>query len=404
MSAFTPGSSVNTPAQLANHLFQVPQAGLPQPPVQPPVTLSGGVVPGAQPPVNPLAAPSGFPQPPAGPQVPPPIQYPSQTAPVQYQPQYPPQPVAPAAAPVQPAAPAVGPNRIMLDKLVSSGDLTPEEAAYYPSDDHLFRDLLTEAAKAQRPQTPPANQQPPAPQQPVQPQVQQQSLDEINRMAVSLQQSGALLFEGNQYKAKYPEFQAVADRLNSERMRAEQHLLEFSDPQAWLKKYGQTVIEEQVKPLQEQILTLRQQLAEALPKPHDTWIDKHRPVLYEKDAAGNLTQNLSPVGQVYDRMWNQMADMGIKDTRALHAIAASAAENAMQLVPAVPQAPPAQPQQSFWQASATQQAPLIPGFNSPGTPLARHQAQQAAIPVTNQGYADFHGIAAGILNGSIPRT
>lgn len=389
-----------TPAQLAGQVFQAPQAGVPQPPAQP-VTLSGGVVPAAQPPVNPLASPSGFPQPPA-PQVPPPIQYPPQAAPVQFQ--YP-QPAAPAAAPpAAPAAPAPpGPNRTMLNTLVSRGDLTPDEAAYYPSDEHLFNDLLQEAAKAR--QTPPATQAPQQPAQPQTPQPVQQSLDEINRMAISLQQSGALSFDGSRYAAKYPEFQAVADRLNTQRLQAEQHLQELADPQAWLKKYGQTVIEEQVKPLQEQILTLRQQLAAAMPKPHEAWVEKHRPVLYEKDASGNLTQNLSPIGQVYDRMWTQMEQTGLKDPRALHTIASAAAEQAMNLVPQInqPAAPP-QPQQSFWQASGATQAPLIPGFNSPGTQLARHQSNQVAIPVTNQGFADFRAIGEGILNGSIPRT
>lgn len=397
MSTYSPNPGQMNPAQLAGQLFQVPQAGVPQAPNQP-FTLSGGVVPGAQPPVNPVASPSGYQQAPAQP-VPPPIQYPPQAAPFQYVPQQPAAP-APAPTPVAPAAPAA-PNRTMLNSLVSRGELTAQEAAYYPSDDHLFQDLLTEVAKVrQAPPETPAPTQTPAPQQT---QAPQQSLEEINRMALSLQQSGALTFEGNRYTAKYPEFQAVADRLNSERLRAEQHLQELADPQAWMKKYGQQVIEEQVKPLQEQIQSLRQQLTSALPKPHEAWVDKHRAVLYEADATGNLTQNLSPVGKIYDQMWTEMSQMGLSDPRALHTIASRAAEHAMGLVPATPQAPP-QPTQSFWQASGSQPGQIIPGFNSPGTTqLARHQAQQVAIPVTNQGFADFRAIGDGIMNGSIPR-
>jgi len=399
MSTYTPPPQypANTPQQLAGQLFQVPaQQAPPQPMQQPwtqPVTLSGGVVPAGQVPVMPGPVPSGFQAPPVAP----PITYPQvtpslpvqQPAPVQVQP----------TAPVAPAAPV--PNRHILNNLVAQGHLSEQEARAYPSDEVLFYDMMQELDK--RSQAPPASQTPP-PAQPV-PAPAGPSADEVNRQVMALQQSGAITFENGRYVSKYPDFQAVAERANQQRMAAEQNLQELANPREWLRKNGEDVFNERLQPLQKQLEDLRKQLADATPKPHEGWIQQHRAKLYLQDpATGQLTHTLSPAGTVYDTTYKAAAGRGITDPRVLHEVAATAAENMFQYVQPAPQAPTPQPQQSFWQAAGASPQPVNPGFNLPGTQLSSHQAQQYPIPLTNQRLPDFRAIGDGILNGSIPRT
>lgn len=393
MSTYTPPPQFvpTTPQQLAGQMFQVPpQQAPPQPMQQPtqPITLSGGVVPAGQVPVMPVPVPSGFQTPPA-----PPITYPQVT------------PTVPSAPPVAPAAPASGPNRNILNHLVSIGELTAQEATAYPSDEVLFYHMVDELNRRSKAEPPAAPAAPvtntPAPV--VQPQ-QGPSPDELNRQVVALQQSGALEFANGRYTAKYPEFQIVAERANQERMRAEQNLQELADPRGWINKHGVEVFNEKLHPLQQEIDALKAQLAEAMPKPHEAWIAQHKSKLYLADpVTGAATQTLSPAGAVYDQTYRAQQARGIRDPRVLHEVAATAAENMFQFVQQAPPAQTPQPQQSFWQAAGNSQQPLNPGFNLPGTQLSAHQPQQFNIPLTNQRQPDFRAIGDGILNGSIPR-
>lgn len=387
MSAFTPNQSPVTAQQLASSLFQVP-APEPQPsypPVPqyqptPAITPSGGVAPAVPPQVQPVVAPSGYT--PAG-------------QPQQYY------AAAPTpAAPPTPAHPA--PKRTEIDRLIRQGALTQEEAAQYPSDEVLFDELLSvvgqQAQAAQR------VQQPPAPVAPQPQGVPAQSYQEIAQTAVALQQQGVLVFDNGRYVSKYPEFSAVADRLNTDRLQAEQSLQELRNPREWLQKHGKDFIEEYLKPVQEEVQRVRQALVASLPAPHEKWVSANRQRLYTAGPDGQLTNQLSPAGQLYDRVYQTAHSQGIRDPRILHETASQAAETMFGFAaqPVAP-APAPEPQQSFWTAAAAPQQPVNPGFNLPGTALANHQQNRSAIPVTNQGNVDFKALAQGVLNGSIPR-
>lgn len=383
MSAFTPGQSPVTPQQLANSLFQAPAPEPTQLPAYPPapqpqpipaITPSGGVAPAVPPQSQPVVAPSG------------------------YTPPYYTAAPAPAAppAPVQPT-----PKRTEIERLVRQGALTPQEAAYYPSDDVLFDELLSIVGQQAQQAQP---QQPAPAAQPQQPAVPAQSYQEIAQTAVALQQQGVLTFENGRYVSKYPEFAAVADRLNTDRLQAEQSLQELRNPREWLQKHGKDFIEEYLKPVQEEVQRVRQALMASLPAPHEKWISANRQKLYTTGPDGQLTDQLSPAGQLYDRVYHTAMSQGVKDPRILHETAAQAAETmfGFAVQPAAP-APAPEPQQSFWSAAASPQQPVNPGFNLPGTALANHQQNRSAIPVTNQGNVDFRALAQGVLNGSIPR-
>jgi hypothetical protein len=397
MSTYSPSPQLpaNTHQQLAGQLFQVPAQPEPAPVQQqwsPQVTLSGGVVPGAPAQPSPTVPVSpGF----QSPQIPAPINYP---APVQTAPAFPaaPAPVTPAPAPpVQ--------SRSILDSLVQQSQLTPQEAAAYRSDQELFVDMLAMLNARQEPAAAPATPTPPAPTTPAP--AAGPSPDELNRQVMALQQSGALEFTNGRFVSKYPDFQSIAEKANQERMRAEQHLQELNNPQQWLRKHGEAVFDERLQPLQQKIDQLQSMLVEAMPKPHEAWVEQNKSLLYLPDpTTGSLTNTLSPAGAVYQQTYNAAAASGIDDLRALHNIAATAAQNMFQFVsqPQPQQATPPQAQQSFWQAAGAA-APPAPGFTAPGSVMSRQQPQQTPIPVTNQGQVDFQALAAGIMNGSIPR-
>jgi ribosomal protein L29 len=396
MADFVPNQTpATTPQQLAGQMWQVPQA--------PPTgnTLSGGVSPAPVQPVIPAAPVAGYN----------PIQQPIQTPvpPVQFQqpPQTPAQPIQyqqfqpPAQTPQTPPPAA---TRAQLDRMVATGKLSPHDAAMFQSDAQFLDDLYDLAL--QPPAAPPAQPQTPqVPQVPVVQPAQGPPPEELARTLQALQQAGAVVFENGRYVSKYPDFQGVAERANLDRMKAEQALQELSNPNQWLRKNGSEVIDEFVKPLKEELQQLRAQLQASLPKPHEAWIAKHEAQLKQRDAAGNVV-GLTPAGMVYDQTYQSVRARGIRDPQVLHDVAAQAAEALLQHMqtaqPVVPQAQPQTPL-SYAQAAALSQQPLNPGFNMPGTTLSRHQPQQSPIPTTNQNTVDFHGLAAGILNGSIPR-
>ena len=389
MTAFTtPQFPASTPQQLASQLWQVPDPNT--------NTLSGGVSPGPAQPVPQVAPGPGFSTQPAAPQ----YQQPAQQQPAQYgQIQYP---------PAQQPAPQTPPpaSREQIERMVASGRLSAQEAQAYRSDTQFFDDLYELALSGVTPPQPQPPQQP-VQQQPVQQPAQQPGPppEELARNLLALQQSGAIEFVNGRYISKYPDFQNIAERANTERMRAEQALHELANPTQWIKKNGAEVIDDFLKPLKEEVMQLRRQLQETMPKPHEAWVAKYDASLRVKDAAGN-TVELTPVGKVYDQVYRAAQARGIRDPHLLHEAAAQAAEGMMQHMQYVqpapaPQAPVAP--LTYAQAAAQSQLPPNPGFNLPGTQLSRHQPQQGAIPVTNQNTVDFHGLAAGILNGSIPR-
>lgn len=224
-----------TPQALAGSLFQAPAPPQAPPVPAPPQTPYSGITPtgGVTPAVPQVAAPQ-------------PAAAPTGLSPQQMQ-QY---GVAPVQQPPAPVVPA--PKRTEIERLVRQGQMTAEEAAYYPSDDVLFDDLIgvisQQQAKAAAPAPAPAS----APVQPAPAAVPNtQTPQEIAQTAITLQQQGILVFQDGRYVSKYPEFTAVADRLNTDRLRAEQSLQELSDPQAWLRKHGTAVIEDATKPLRE---------------------------------------------------------------------------------------------------------------------------------------------------------
>lgn len=288
--------------------------------------------------------------------------------------------------------------------MVASGRLSAAEAQAFSSDTQLLDDLYELALSGVNPPQPQIPAQPASPAQPAQ-QAPAPPPDELARTLLALQQSGAIEFANGRYISKYPDFQGIAERANTERMKAEQALQELSNPNQWLRKNGAEVIEDFLKPLKEEVQSLRQQLQATLPRPHEAWVAKHDAQLRIKDQAGN-TVELTPVGKVYDQVYRAAQARGIRDPQLLHDAAAQAAEALLQYTQPMQQSPapqaPAAPL-TFAQAAAQSQLPNNPGFNLPGTQLSRHQPQQGVIPVTNQNTVDFHGLAAGILNGSIPR-
>lgn len=388
MTAFsTPQFPANTPQQLASQLWQVPDPNT--------NTLSGGVSPGPAQPVTQTVPGPGFSTQPTAPQY-------QQPAP--QQPQYQ-QFQQPAPQPAQQPAPQAPPvSRSQIERLVASGRLSAAEAQAFSSDAQLLDDLYELALSGVN------TQQAPTPAPPVQ-QPQQATVaqtpppEELARTLLALQQSGAVEFANGRYISKYPDFQGIAERANTERMKAEQALQELSNPNQWIRKNGAEVIEDFLKPLKEEVQSLRQQLQATMPKPHEAWVSKYDAHLRIKDQAGN-TVELTPMGKVYDQVYRATQARGIRDPQVLHDAASQAAEALLQYTQPMQQAPvqqaPAAPL-TFAQAAAQSQLPNNPGFNLPGTQLSRHQPQQGVIPVTNQNTVDFHGLAAGILNGSIPR-
>jgi polyhydroxyalkanoate synthesis regulator phasin len=370
-----------TPQALANSLFTNEPAT--------PNTPSGGVSP----------APAQVPSAPAGTGVTPPQQ------PAQFQ-----QPAqqlaqpAPAAQPAQPQQPAqpptppVAPGRSFVDSLVARGQLTAEEARLYPSDDALFYDLLSIANQKVQDPGPPAA---PTPEPPAPPTAETPPPDNVEALAMPLLQNGLLKLENGRYMTELPELQQVAQKLNQDRLVAEQKIHELRDPEAFMRKYGKGLIEEATKPLQSELQSLREQLAKATPAPHEAWINQHKTQLYKLDASGNPTQELSPVGQVYHEVYSSAKDAGTKDLKILHTVASRAAEavmNAQNQGTAQPQ-PPAEPEPSFWQQA--QNAPAAsPGFTAPGSQLAQGQPSQN-VPVDNRGFVDMNALYQQAVNGSL---
>lgn len=156
-----------------------------------------------------------------------------------------------------------------------------------------------------------------------------------------------------------------------------------------------------IEELKGQITTLRDQLVNSVPKPHETWLDQHRDYLYVKDATGKPTQALNPAGALYDQVWRDLTQRGVQDEVVLHQAASTAVTNYWRSLPPMPSAPAA-PQQTFMQAAASSTLQPNPGFNLPGSySTPGPGGQQEPLFVTNQGHADWDAIANGLANGTI---
>ena len=383
MSSLVPNTPT-TPQQLSSSVFQMP--------APPESTPSGGVTPGMS-----SGAPAASPGPTTAMPAPQQASNPYAAA----------TPVASAQPVAQPQVTQAQPvaTRAMLDSYVNLGLMTPDEAKYYRSDADLILEIDSarkeiEAARQQMQQQPPATPTPP-PVQPQTPVAPQKSDEELMGVATSLLQTGALEMVNGRYTSKVPELQTYADKLNAQQWEMQKQMAELRNPSEWLKKHGSGFIEEVTKPLQDEIKSLKEQLSQTVPKPHEAWIAQNRDRLYVMEN-GQPTQQLSPAGQVYDRVYRTASSQGITDPVVLHQLASEAAGP---LLTGTAPAAAAQPQPqspSFW-AQASQASATNPGFNLPGTKLSSHQQQQTAIPVTNTGYPDMMAMAQGVLNGSLPR-
>jgi hypothetical protein len=358
---------------LSAQVFQPPTAPVPPAPMAQPLTPSGGV--GVPP--GPVTVPGG-----------------TFSTPSPIQPQYAPQPVAPA--PMTPVAPPPqpAPSRTQLDRLVQNGTFTAQDVQGISSDAELFDALLTlgQQSPSAAPASPPAA--PPVPPVVPTPTPSAPARSDLTAAAQALQAHGLLEMRGGMYVPKAPEAQAIADSLNQQIQAREQVLSELNDPTSWLKKHGEPVFDTRFKTLEQRIEQLQNMLAEAAPKPHVQWVEQHKDQLYTEQNGQRV---FSPAGNAYNQTWQQLADLGYTDVKQLHASASQAALAAMR---AYQPAAPAPPPQSFMQAAQQYQAPVNPGFTAPGTMLS-NQNPQTVTPVNTLGLPDFDAIAAGILNGSI---
>lgn len=292
----------------------------------------------------------------------------------------------PAVAPT-PAPVAVNPNVAMIRRLEADGTLPANHG--FSDDMQVLEYLANQAGSAAQPQPPQT-----APQQPAATGMPAPSPAELAAAAASLQQSGLLAFRDGVYVAVSPLANSVAEAMNANIARRRAVEAELADPHQFIRNYGQTFVEEAVAPLQEEIATLRAQLAavarQAIPDPGTTFVAENRAVLVGPTGA------LTPAGQAYQNAWAAAVQGGVTSREAAHNIALMAAKPLMSPVaPAAPAATP-QPQQPaapWLQTIPAGAAPANPAFTSPGSITANGPAA-LSVPTTNSGFPDFTALAA----------
>ena len=248
--------------------------------------------------------------------------------------------------------------------------------------EHLYSTLVDVATKLDE-----YEKQQPAPQvtptQPVAPAPATPAPQDLTQIASVFQQNGMLANEGGQWVAKNPLANGVAEQLNKAAMEAQIRQLEMANPEAFVAKYGNNL----VQPLQSKIdeivkqnQLLQQRLESTLPRPDRDWVNQNRHILYTKDAAGNEIS--TQIGQLYATAWDTANRQGISDYAKIH-------EYAMGLISPLlqPQQQP-QPQASWMSGVGTK--PPDPGFNAPGTVFTNNAPPgQGGVPVGNDGFPRY---------------
>jgi hypothetical protein len=284
---------------------------------------------------------------------------------------------APQAPPVQPA-PAPQAPQSYIAQLEAQGRVP---VGRFKSEAELIESLYSVAensvneleALRSRPAEPVVTT-PPAP--------QPAPVEDLTAMAVPFQQHGWLSLTNGQWVANNPAATSLAQQLNQRAAEAQARQAELADPASFIRKYGKDVFEEAVKPLKSEIEQLReynqrlqQEIAKAVPKPHETWVKQNESALWTTDPAGQ--RKPSAAGQAYSDAW----DLGAKYNMApedLHQMAMNAAKPYMTQTAPQPQA---QPPQSWMQQVAANPPAPNPAFNAPGTVLNNNVPPQHRDPI-----------------------
>lgn len=256
--------------------------------------------------------------------------------------------------------------------------------------EHLYLTLddvagkLEEYEKKQPVPQQPAGQQP----APVPAPVQQ----DLTQIAGVFQQNGMLANENGQWVAKNPLANGVAEQMNKAAMEAQLRQMELANPEAFVSKYGTSLVNSAVQPLQTQMAEivkqnqmLQQRLESTLPRPDRDWVNQNRQIMYTKDAAGNEVP--TQIGQLYSHAWDTANGQGISDYGKIH-------EYAMGLIsPLLQTQQQPQPQASWMSGVGTK--PPDPGFNSPGTVFTNNAPPgQGGVPVANDGFPRYNILQA----------
>lgn len=217
--------------------------------------------------------------------------------------------------------------------------------------------------------------------------------DDLNKAATMFQQQGWLAMQNGQWVASNPIAQSAAQQLNTAMLEAQARQAELADPSAFIAKYGKSVIEQAMTPLQAKLAEMEAQnqalqarLAETLPRPDKQWVDQNKDKLWTTDPAGK--QVPTQVGKLYGQAWDMAHKAGLQDLTQIH-------EYALQVVqPYITQTQPAAPPQPWMQQ--VQNSPVTdPSFTAPGTVFNSSVPPSGiGIPVGNDGFPTFGSLQA----------
>lgn len=378
MSQVTPAFPSYAQLQQTVPSPNAPSGGANSPNV-PPQTGVGGWPPAGQPVPQP-----NFQQPPAQPNFQQPATQPAYSQPAP-QPGFQQSPMQPAPASQQPVDPFI--QQWEANQRLPPGRFkTTQELA-----EHLYLALDDVAGKLEEyEKRTPAPQQPTPPTQTAPPAAP--VTQDLTQIAGMFQQNGMLAQEGGQWIAKNPLANGVAEQLNKAAMEAQLRQMELANPEAFVSKYGMSLVNNAVQPLQakmdeiaKQNQMLQQRLESTLPRPDRDWVNQNRQVLYSKDAAGNEVP--TQIGQLYTHAWDTAYNQGERDYGKIH-------EYAMKLIGPLVQ-PQQQPQpQASWMSSVGNKPP-DPGFNAPGTVFTNNAPPgQGGVPVANDGFPRYNILQA----------
>ncbi len=243
-----------------------------------------------------------------------------------------------------------------------------------------------ELRQARMGQTPPAT--PAAPQTPAAPAAPEPSA--LSQIATVFQQNGMLQFQNGQWVSTHPASAETATHLNRQAAEVQARQAELADPKSFIGKYGKDVFKQELTPLEQKLqemesryAALEQRLAAAVPKPHMTWVEQNKSVLFKEG-----TQEPSDIGKVYAQAWDTAAQSGVTDEAACHQLALMAVTPYMTQRPATPQ--PAAPQ-TPWINQALQTQQVDPSFGMPGTVSSR-PSDGIGLPLMNDGFPDYHAM------------
>lgn len=321
-------------------------------------------------PVGGVNPPTQQPQPASGAAFPPPQPAPAPA---------PTAPTAPTPAPAAPSAPAAASSNIAMIRRLEANGTLPQGHGF--TDDLQVLQYLAEASQTPEPappqQTAPAETPAPSP-------------ADLSAAALSFQQAGMLAFRDGAYVASNPLATQVASALNDNLARQRAIQAELADPERFIRNYGQGFVAEVTAPLQQEIATLREQLAavarQAVPDPATTFVQTNRPALVGPDGA------LTAAGQAYHAAWEAATAAGVRDRTAAHTIAHLAAKPLLNTqTPPPAQQPPAAAQKPWLQTVTTQSA--NPAFSAPGS-IVNNGPPAGSVPVNNAGFPDFTLMAA----------